>query len=71
MPMIHPLSGSTYDGHEDGTVTVFSKSGQSGRFTGDGQRLEGDVTADPQMCRWVASERVFQNFARRREQSDA
>ncbi len=54
----HPLSGTIYDVAEDDTVVV-EKDGRSGRFDRDGTWLGGEVrTADPEMCRWVASPRL-------------
>lgn len=51
----HPLSGAIYEEADSGTVKV-TKGDLSGVFARNGQWLGGELrTADPEMCRWVAS----------------
>ena len=51
----HPLSGAIYAAHGEGVVRV-EKDAVWGDFDDRGKWLGGDVrTADPEMCRWVAS----------------
>jgi hypothetical protein len=63
----HPLSGSIYEYADDGVGPVLvTKGEQTGRFTGDGVWVGGDVrTADPEMCRWIASGGPTREGARR------
>jgi hypothetical protein len=50
----HPFTRALYEQDDDGNVRV-SHEGKSGRFTSEGQWLEGELReADPQLCGWVA-----------------
>ncbi len=54
----HALSRAVYEWAEDdiGPVLVTDKSGRQGRFDRDGRWIMGEVySADPELCRWVAS----------------
>jgi hypothetical protein len=53
----HALSGAIYEYADDGVGPVLvSKDGVSGLFTADGVWVRGEMrSADPQMCRWIAS----------------
>jgi hypothetical protein len=51
----HPLSGAIYELDDEGQIVV-SRDGVDGRFTAEGRWLSGAVrTADPELCRWIAS----------------
>jgi hypothetical protein len=50
----HPLSGAVYE--LDGDAILVSKDHATGRFTPDGQWLDGEIrSADPELCRWIGS----------------
>jgi len=52
----HPLSGTLYEHDPDGTVRVGSDPGPVGWFDARGRWVRGERrTADPELCRWVAS----------------
>lgn len=54
----HALSGAVYEWADDdrGPVLVTDREGRQGRFDRDGYHLEGVVySADPELCRWIAS----------------
>lgn len=51
----HALSRATYDVLEDGNVLVTAKDGTTGRFTPDGEWIEGDLRqCDPHLAGWLA-----------------
>lgn len=63
--VVHPLSHKRYSLAPDGSVVIDSAEG-TGRFTRDGEWIEGTVrTADPQMCRWIASRALIDQATRR------
>jgi hypothetical protein len=50
----HPLSGAIYEIDADGLVHVTSREGRSGRFTGEGVWVDGELKqCDPHVCVWV------------------
>lgn len=54
----HALSGAVYEWADDdrGPVMVTHRDGRQGRFDRNGLHLDGDFySADPELCRWVAS----------------
>jgi hypothetical protein len=54
----HALNRAVYEWAEDdiGPVLVTDRQGTHGRFDRDGRWVAGELrTADPELCRWVAS----------------
>jgi hypothetical protein len=62
----HPLSRLDYLLEEDGAVRVVDGE-QWGRFDGEGAWIEGPIkSCDPQLCRWMVSEVLLEQHARKR-----
>lgn len=61
----HALTRADYFLEEDRTVRVV-EGDKWGRFDAEGYWIEGAVrSCDPQMCRWLVSEVVMNDFAAR------
>ncbi|HEX9258217.1 MAG TPA: hypothetical protein VF855_01680 [Acidimicrobiales bacterium] len=51
----HAFSGAVYEMDGTGNILVTAKDGRTGRFTGEGVWIEGEVrTCDPHLCVWIA-----------------
>ena len=56
----HPLSGAIYEVDHDGLVLVTSREGVTGRFTDQGEWVEGDLKhCDPHVCVWVGGPQLM------------
>jgi hypothetical protein len=56
----HPLSGAVYEIDHDGLVLVTSRDGVTGRFTDQGEWVEGDLHhCDPHVCVWVGGPQLI------------
>ena len=56
----HPLSGAIYEVDTDGLVLVTSREGLTGRFTDQGEWVEGELRhCDPHVCVWVGGPQLL------------
>ncbi|HEX9467840.1 MAG TPA: hypothetical protein VGA11_05500 [Acidimicrobiia bacterium] len=69
----HTLSRATYEWAEDGVgpIKVVSEGGAEGRFDRVGSWVAGELrSADPAMCRWIASGELYRTRARSSARED-
>lgn len=56
----HPLSGAIYEIDDDGLVLVTSREGVTGRFTDQGDWVDGELRqCDPHVCVWVGGPQLM------------
>ena len=64
----HPLSGAIYEIYSDGLVLVTSREGATGRFTDQGEWVEGELKqCDPHVCVWVGGPQLMSRHEEARE----